>query len=44
MMRFILDFSIGVVLAINGLSIFTWGFWIILLLIFMRDVISEVYK
>jgi uncharacterized membrane protein len=44
MMRFIPDFVIGVVLAINGLSIFTWGFWIIFLLILMRDVILGVYE
>ncbi len=40
-MSFILNFGIGVALAINGLSIFTWGFWIILLLIFMRDVLGD---
>ncbi len=44
MMKFILDFVIGLVLAINGLSIFTWGFWIIFLLILMRDVILGVYE
>lgn len=43
-MKFILDFVIGLVLAINGLSIFTWGFWIIFLLILMRDVILGVYE
>jgi hypothetical protein len=40
--RFVIWFSLSAVLSANGMGIFTWGYWVALLLIFalvmMRDV------
>jgi hypothetical protein len=40
--RFVIWFAFGAVLSANGIDIFTWGFWVLSLLVFagvmMRDV------
>jgi len=37
-MTFIINAAIGFVLAFNGLTVFTWGFWIIVFLLFIQDI------
>ena len=40
--RFVIWFALGAVLSFNGMSIFTWGFWVASLLVFAGVMMSDV--
>ena len=40
--RFVIWFALGAVLSVNGMGIFTWGFWVVAVLVFAGVMMSDV--